>query len=193
MNSTPSPSPGRCMQFPRPLKRFDHFMKLSFLILLIAFCSTFQSQAQNVNNNSENSFSRLTFHSTACFGSCPAISMNLYSDKRIEVSRTIYKPRYKGKVDSTLTGNYKGYLTDKELKKITDLFKKINWDTLVFPKIFCCDAPIKTIIISTKGKLRKFKSMQPPKETKELFSSLIDIASKRSLTKHDKTFHFDDF
>src|SRR6185312_10035281 len=159
------PSPMRKRKHFRPPKKSEHFMKFSILIFFMSLCWTIQSQGQNIKNNLDNSFSKLTFHSTSCFGSCPAISMNLYNDKRFEVSRTIYKPHFKKKVDSSLTGNYKGYLTDKEFKKLIDLLNKINWDTLIFPKIFCCDAPIKTIIISYNKKLRRFKSMEPPKET----------------------------
>ena len=170
-------------------------MKLFFLISLIPAFAILQLQGQNPKDKVTHPFlfSRLTFHTTACFGSCPAISLNLYSDRQIEVSRTIYKPNFKGKVDSALTGNYKGHLNEKDFKKVISLLKKINWDTLTFPKIFCCDAPIRTIIILYNGKLEKFKSMQPPKETNDLFSFLSGLASKTSLIKYNKIFHFDNF
>ena len=179
------------MNYVFPIITKKNTMKISFLVILITFCCTIILERQKVIINSESSFEKITFQSTACYGFCPDISMNLYSDKRIEVARAMYNLNDRGVIDSSLSGKYEGYLTDNEFKKLIEVVNHINWDTIKFPQIFCCDGPVKTIVISYKTKHIRFKSMQPPKETNELFSYLVAIGSRTSLKKSGKTFTFE--
>lgn len=135
-------------------------------------------------------FSSLTFHATACNGTCPDISMNLYGDKRVELSRIIYTQ--KGQVDTSKSGNFKGELEDKDFEKLLSHLSKINWDTITFPEVYCCDGSIKTILISYNGKYKKFKSMTPPQVTQPLFDYLINLCSKVALTRYTKPIDFEE-
>jgi len=159
------------------------------LLLLIDINSYCQNTSQW--NPDKFSFSELTFHSTACNGTCPQVSLHLRKDKLIEVSRKIYKS--KGVVDSSLSGNFIGVLDNKNYNRVLTLLSTINWDTLSFQNSWCCDASIKTILISYNGKYKKFKSMTPPEITFELFDDLIKLASKIKLTKYDKPLDFEDY
>ena len=162
---------------------------LTTFFLTIAFSINIYSQTATNRNVFE--FSSLTFHATACNGTCPDISMNLYQDKRIELSREIYTA--KGKIDTSKTGNFKGELSDNDFKTIILYLSKINWDTITFPNIYCCDGSIKTLLITHNGKYQKFKSMTPPQLTQPLFDYLIKIGSKISLTKYNRPIDFEEY
>ena len=167
-------------------------MKLLLLIILTfgLSCKSY-SQSTTTESKQEFEFTGLTFLSSKCNGTCPDISMNLYDDKRIEISRDIYSK--KGQVDTTLSGNFKGKLSEKEFTKVVTLLKVINWETVTFPKVLCCDAPIVTLMFSYKGTYKRFKSMTPPQTTNGLIKYLTDLGSKVILTKYDKPIDFEDF
>jgi hypothetical protein len=147
-------------------------------------------QASSKQSKERFEFSQLTFHLSECNGSCPAISMNVYSDKTIELSRTIYKS--KGNVDSTVSGNFKGTLNEKSYKKIVSLLEEVNWDTIVIPKVLCCDKPLKTIILSYNGESKKFKSMEVPKSITPLINYLINVATNEKLPVYNKAIDFEE-
>ena len=167
-------------------------MKL-FVLLILTFGLSCKSQSQSTMTEpiQEFEFTGLTFLSSKCNGTCPDISLNLYDDKRIEISRVVY--RKKGQVDTTLSGNFKGTLSEKEFNKAVSILKTINWDTVTFPKVLCCDAPIVTLMFSYKGTYKRFKSMTPPKSTNGLIKYLTDLGSKIILHKYDKPIDFEDF
>ena len=167
-------------------------MKL-FILLTLIFGLSFKSLSQltTTEQKQEFVFSGLTFLSSTCNGTCPDISMNLYDDKSIEISRVIYKK--KGLVDTTSSGNFKGSLSDKEFNKVVSLLKAINWDTMTFPKVLCCDAPIVTLLFSYKGTYKRFKSMTPPQSTNALIKYLTDLGSKVFLPKYDMPIDFENF
>lgn len=151
----------------------------ALFILAIAFNCSGQ-KITKANNNFE--FTKLTFYSGHCFGTCPKIAMNIYNNKAIEVSIDFYIK--KGIVDSTWSGNYKGVLKDEEYNKLIGLLQKQDWDTLVFPNEFCCDAPVRTIILSYNGKHKQFSSMFPPEEAREVLKYLTALATGKSLERY---------
>ncbi len=167
-------------------------MKL-FVLLILTFGISCKSHSQSTTTESkqEFKFTGLTFLSSKCNGTCPDMSMNLYEDKRIEISRAIYSK--KGQADTTLSGNFKGTLSEKEFTKVVSLLKTIDWDTVTFPKVLCCDAPIVTLMFSYKGTYKRFKSMTPPRSTNALIKYLTDLGSKVLLPKYDKPIDFEDF
>jgi len=167
-------------------------MKL-FILLILTFGLSCKSQSQLTTTEPklEFKFTGLTFLSSKCYGTCPDISMNIYDDNRIEISRAIYSK--KGQVDTNLNGNFKGTLSEKEFNKVVSLLKTINWDTVIFPKVLCCDAPIVTLMFSNKGTYMRFKSMTPPQSTNALIKYLTDLGSKVILPKYDKPIDFEDF
>lgn len=161
---------------------------LSFgLVLLIASC-----QASNEQKASEDTFgfSEITFHTSPCFGSCPKISVHINKDRNIEVSRQFYK----GKVepDTTNSGNFKGQITEADYKQLIGLLEKIDWETIEFPKVMCCDAPVRTILLSHNNKSYEFKSMTPPETTTELTQFLVKLASSPSLPRYEQEIIFKD-
>ncbi len=167
-------------------------MKL-FVLFILTFGLSCKSTSQSPTTapKQEFEFTGLTFLSSKCNGTCPDISMNLYDDRRIEISRAVYSK--KGQVDTTLSGNFKGSLSEKEFNKVVSLWKAIHWDTVTFPKVLCCDAPIATLMFSYKGTYKRFKSMTPPQSTNGLIKYLTDLGSKVILPKYDKPIDFEDF
>jgi Domain of unknown function (DUF6438) len=151
-----------------------------------------ESNCQTNIKDSANSFdfSEITFHSTACNGTCPDLSINIYKSRQIEVSREIYKA--KGEIDTTRSGNFKGFLSEVDYQKLIALLKKINWDTISFPKVTCCDGAIVSIILSYNGKYMPFKSMTPPASTIDLIDFLKKIATSKSLAQFGGAIDFEE-
>ncbi len=123
-------------------------LTVSLLLTLSLSCKS-QSQLTSSKSTKEFEFTGLTFLSSKCNGTCPDISMNLYEDKRIEISRAIFSK--KGQVDTALSGNFKGNLNEKEFRKVVSLLRTVDLDTLASPTVLCCDAPIVTLMFSYNG------------------------------------------
>lgn len=162
-----------------------------FLILALGFSSKSIGQSTTKEPKHAIDFTGLTFLSSACNGTCPGILMNLYDDQRIEISRAIYNK--KGQIDTILSGNFKGTLSNKEFNKVVSLWKKVNWDTVTFPKILCCDGPIVTLMFSYQGTYKRFKSMAPPRSAHALIDYLTYLGSKVLIPRYDKPIDFEDF
>ena len=166
-------------------------MKIPFQLLLVFILLSLVSRAQiTAVNTGKFDFQQLTFHSTECNGTCPAISVNVYSDKTIELSRTIYSK--KGVADTTRSGNYKGSLSEKDYGTLLTLLKQVDWGTITFPKVTCCDGPVKTIILTYNDKYKRYKSMTPPQETRKLIDFLTQLGTQIKLPAYDKAIDFED-
>lgn len=81
------------------------------MLLVFIFLSSIAQE--NRSSTKKFQFSELTFHSTPCNGTCPDISLNIHSDKKIELVRAIYMA--KGQSDSSLSGAFKGTLKKRIL------------------------------------------------------------------------------
>jgi len=160
-------------------------------ILGIIVLMNFNSKAQTKNDTTQSNddFWGFTFYASPCNGTCSDISMNIYGDKKIEISRAMYKS--KGVKDTKLTGNYKGELTNKEFNKLISLYNQINWDTLTFPDVKCCDKQIITYLITLKGKMKVFKSMEPPACSLKLTEFLIKLGESKEFLRYDKPIDFE--
>ena len=134
-------------------------------------------------------FGGFTFYASPCNGSCSDISMNIRGDSTIEISRVMYKS--KGVKDPKLTGNYKSKLSDKQFNKLISLYEQINWDTLTFPDIKCCDGQVITFLINSKGNMKVLKSMEPPVCTQMLINFLIKFGESKEFPKYDKPIDFE--
>jgi hypothetical protein len=156
------------------------------LFLFFSSCQTPNGQTASANPQA---FSEITFHTSPCFGSCPKISVHIGRNRNIEVSRQFYK----GKVepDTTNSGNFKGSVTEADYKQLLALVEKIDWETIDFPKVMCCDAPVRTIILSYNNKKFRFRSMTPPESTTELTKFLVQLASSTSLLRYDQPIEFE--
>ncbi len=162
---------------------------ISFCILVL-FASACQTPGSQTASADGFDFSEITFHTSPCFGSCPKISVHINKDRKMEVSRQFYK----GKVepDSTNSGNFKGVIPEQDYKQLLALLQKIDWDTINFPKVMCCDKPVRTFLLSYNNKNFKFKSMNPPESTNELTQFLVKLASSTSLAKYEGVIDFQD-
>ena len=156
------------------------------MYLTLPFCCLAQ---ENEGMNGEFSFNELTFHSSQCSVSYPKISMNLYSDKRIEISRRIFTK--KGEISKDFTGNFKGYIGDKQFGEIIKLLENIDWNKLIINDTVSCEFPIRTIIFSYNGENKKFKSIQPPAATRKLIKYLVKLCSTISLPVYSKPIDFE--
>lgn len=133
-------------------------------------------------------FGILTYYTTACNGTCPVITMELTSSNQVQLIRTIYKK--KGVVDTVNSGGFKGSLKENDYNKVVELLGKINWDSISFPDVQCCDRPVVSIILSYNNTDKRFRSMNPPAEARELINFLNDFLSHVSLPRYDKPMDF---
>lgn len=165
-------------------------MRIASFIFLLGFIVTQSCQTPAGQSSSENGspFSEITFHTSPCFGSCPKISMHIDAKKNIEVTRQFFT----GKVvpDTTNSGSFKGRLPDADYKHLLALIGKIDWETVDFPSVMCCDGPIRTIILTYHDKTYKFMSMTPPESSQELILYLQKLASATNLPRYEGQIEF---
>ena len=164
------------------------------LLYLLTFLTAFSFSCFSQNAASQDTpvfdFWDITFHSSACNGTCPDISMNINSERKVQLIRTIYTK--KGVSDTTRSGGYKGELSLKEYDQLLKFIKTVDWDNLKFEKVTCCDKPIKTIIIGYNGRSKQLKSMELPKETEKLVAYLTDLALNLKLPKYSRPMDFEE-
>jgi hypothetical protein len=162
---------------------------ISFIILGVGLFFSSCHTAQNAAEDNVN-FSEITFHTSPCFGSCPAISVHIDKNRNIEVTRQFYKGKMEP--DTANSGNFKGEITESDYKQLLALIQKIDWETINFPKVMCCDGPVRTFILSYNNKTYRYKSMTPPESTNGLTDFLKQLASSRVLPRYDKPIQFED-
>jgi len=107
----------------------------------------------------------------------------------MQIRRRIYKK--KGEVDTIFSGGFKGKLSESDFNKIVEELSKINWDTLTFPDVQCCDAPVVTILIRYNNKGKNFESMTPPPSTNKLIAYLVDFSLNVSLPRYNRPMDFE--
>lgn len=163
-------------------------IKIKSACLLLS-CSMFLLTL-NAQNSTTFNFESITFHSRLDDEKSSDVSVNIYSNKKIEVARTIY--RIKGQVDTTLSGTFKGVLKDKDYSKLIKLLKQSNLDTLKFPKVECCGMPLKILIVSYNGESKKFKSMTPPNIAEPLINFLTSLSATIILPRYKGGIDFEE-
>ncbi len=165
-------------------------MKSWILVSMLAVYFGNGINCQNSKDKKKNfELHGFTFYSSPCFGTCPSFTMSLDENRQIQLVRQVYKG--KGQADSAKSGSFKGSLTEADHNKIIDLLRKVDWDTLKFPEIYCCDGPVVTIMIEYNKESKTFRSMTPPQETEELIAYLKDFLLKISyLPEYDKPMDF---
>ena len=116
----------------------------------------------------------------------------MYIDKnrKVQLIRTIYKT--KEIEDTSKSGGFKGELNQKDFNILISLMREIDWEKVQFPNIKCCDLPVRTILLSSNGNYRQFKSMKPPDVTKKLISFLTNLAWTIELPSYKKPMDFED-
>lgn len=150
---------------------------------------------QNFITDKSFEFEKLIYHTSTCFGSCPVINLEILKNGTFKLNGTYYKNRSYDSKDSDRSENFKGKLTEEDLKQLNDLIVKSRITTLEDTKdgnMFCCDGAVKTIILYHNGGNRNyFKAMFAPRLVRELIGFLYKIDEKAELTSTDEKFEFE--
>ena len=110
---------------------------------------------------------------------CPRIDLEIDSNLNVYVSREFFKT--KSETDTKFIGDFQGNLDQNDSNKLLGLLEAVNLDTLKFPDVTCCDAPVITIIVYFNGERRYFKSMLPPAEVNELIAFLKGVGTDKKI------------
>lgn len=158
---------------------------LAFLIVLNISC---KSQTSPKSDKAFEFFD-ITFYSSECNGTCPDITMNINSDKTTQLIRQVFKS--KGVADTSKSGGFKGKLSQKDFDKLILLIKEIDWDHIDWPKVSCCDLPIKTVMVGINGFTKNFKSMKWPEEANKLIEFLTELGTNVKLPEYTGPMDFE--
>jgi hypothetical protein len=139
------------------------------------------SKVANRNQQETYKFEKLVFHATRCFGTCPAIDLQVDSNRNIFIRRQVFKNR--SETDESLSGDFSGKLDTKQYEDFLQILLSSHYDTLHFPDVFCCDGSVTTIIVYHNGQRKYLKSMFPPPEATTLIQYLKQLALETSLPR----------
>jgi len=137
---------------------------------------------------------KIIFHTSRCFGSCPAYHSQIESNKTFHlfaeyVSNTPDIATNLNNPDTSKMGYFTGTVSDIRYAELENELQIIGLDNLQFDDVDCCDGSIKTIIIYYNGKRKALRSMRPPREADKLIS-LLRYITESTLT-HKTTQKFD--
>lgn len=142
------------------------------ILLLLVCCSQAQSDLQ-----------KIIYRTTGCLGSCRAYSLEIDTNKSVKlVVVKVYK-KGSAEADSTRMGNFTGKLTGDQYQRLLDEVKAAGIEHLQFPDVFCCDAPIVTLIVYNNKGRNYFKSMTPPQQARSLLNYLFSLCENNTFKK----------
>jgi hypothetical protein len=139
---------------------------------------------------------RIVFHTSRCFGSCPAYHSQIDSNKTFhlfaeyvsntpDIATNLFNP------DSSKMGYFTGRVSDTRYTELESELQIIGLDNLQFDGVDCCDGSIKTIIIYYNGKRKALRSMRPPREADKLISLLRYITESTSTHRTNQKFEIE--
>lgn len=137
--------------------------------------------------HSQSNLQKIIYHTTGCFGTCPAYSLEIGKDKSVKL--VILRAFKKGegmKQDSARIGSYTGKLTKDQYKELLGQIKAADIDHLRFPDVLCCDGPVVTLIVYNGKERRYLKSMTPPQEARSLLNYLFSLCENSRFKKTAK-------
>ena len=169
------------------MKNVAHFFLTWPLILAFYSCGTTVS---GNNTSPKTELEKLVYHSSRCFGTCPQIDLQIDSKRNIIVNRWYSKAL--GEEDSTASGKFKGVLSREVYDQLLQVLRSSDYEHLKFPKVFCCDGVITTIIIYSAGKKTYLKSMTPPAAADQLITFLHQLGTDTKLTRTDEEFNMEE-
>jgi len=138
---------------------------------------------QEFNKDKSITFEKIIYHTTRCFGSCPIIGMGIDSNRNVYLEGEFYEDGMGFWIDSIKSGQFVGKLNDTLYNELIDILQTSNLKTLTFPEIYCCDAPVTTLIIYYNGQRKYLKSMFPPTLADKLIEFLYFVHEKADLTR----------
>ncbi len=136
---------------------------------------------------------KIVFHTTRCFGSCPAYHSQIDSNKAFRlfaeyVGNTPDIAINLNNPDTSKMGYFTGTVSNTQYAELENELQLIGLDNLHFDGADCCDGSVKTIIIYYNGKRKVLKSMRPPREADKLISLLRYITESTSTQRTKKIF-----
>lgn len=136
---------------------------------------------------------KLIFHTSACFGSCPVINLEISSDKSIRFTGNYFKDENFNEIDSARYGNFSGQLSDQLYNELIDLIitSKITEMDNKQNQVLCCDAAVKTLILYHNDTRKYYKAMFEPNVLRDLISFLYSINQNLDLTQVEDNFYFE--
>jgi hypothetical protein len=138
-------------------------------------------------------FEKVIFHTSACLGFCSTYHIEISKNKSFKLfAENVFITKDDGhsfKRDSSLIGYFVGQIADSTFYRLDSEIKNIGLDSLVFPKVDCCDLPEVTLIVYYNEKRKYLKSLEYPDKANELIRQLRSICEMKNLKKANE--HFD--
>jgi len=139
-----------------------------------------------------NSFTKIVFHSSRCFGCCKDLHLELDYSGNLKV--TDNGSGYRGCADPELNDNYFGKVSYEDLERLKIILKYAQLQTLEWPASRrCYDAPDLTLILYQNEKRYYFRMNAPcvPIVSRPLTGFLSRLFRYEALKKVDTTFTYE--
>ncbi|MEW5675640.1 DUF6438 domain-containing protein [Flavobacterium enshiense] len=143
------------------------------------------------SKTTSDTFEKIVFHSSACFGDCPVYHLEVKNDKKVKLISEESPRSSKQKSSESINKEpiYKtGSINDGTFNRLTHELKAIGMDSIEFDGVTCCDRPLITIILYHNGKRTFLQSMFPPEKANKLIEILYEISKSEALQKSDEIF-----
>ncbi len=136
---------------------------------------------------------KITFHSSKCFGNCPAyhLSIDSIGNTLLHKEMVYTKNGKEQTVDKLQIGYYKGRIEESLLSGLEQEVRSCNLDVLKFNGLDCCDGSVVTIIIEYNRGRKYLKSMVPPRIASKLIAYLYKICGEVKLNRVDEILEFE--
>ncbi|UZD24313.1 DUF6438 domain-containing protein [Algoriphagus halophytocola] len=138
-------------------------------------------------------FSKLIFHTSDCFGSCPVIHLEILADRSIRFTGNYNKEKNHSEADSLAYGNFRGVLSEQAFNELLELIIQSKITALDSEQnpLLCCDGAIKTLILYQNGTRTSHKTMFESGALKPLIAYLYSLGQNTDLTRTEENFHFE--
>jgi hypothetical protein len=107
--------------------------------------------------------------------------MEIDSNRNIVLTREMYTS--KSSIDKSRSGQFRGTISADDYKEIKDLLLACEITSMQFPPIYCCDAPVQTIIVYYNNNRKYLRSMMPPEKAHKLIAFLTQIGIQSSFER----------
>ena len=148
-----------------------------------------------INLNGTIDFQKITFTTSTCYGNCPELKMNIFSDGRVELN-AVYFDDSVYTINKRKSGNFTANLGKQKLLRLKYNLKlsRVNQFELI-PEdsmSLCCDGALKEMIIEfNDGKKHKYITMFEPVIIFPLIDFLYDLPNQLILKRSKEQFEFE--
>lgn len=164
--------------YPRSKSAKEYFNGREFIIF----------KTKYLFSDNTNSFDKIYFHSSRCFGLCNELHLELDYSGNLKVT-----DNGNGRDDSAKNENFYGKVSFNDMERLNRILKYSQLKTLEWPARSCFDAPDITLIVCQGEKRYYFKENLPciPIVSWELTNFLNKLFCYESLKKVDTTFRYE--